>query len=221
MTVQSPAHAGSAPVRRRGKIRAILAGCAVLGFGAAVTLAAWTDTEWVFGGGEGDGDPIGTSSFEVQQNLWDGAGGAANFVDRESLPGGQLRFAPGALALTPGDTITAAMQLRTITGSDPGEVTLAGAVANGLDNELFDTVTYAAYTGVSQADCATNTTGAGTVLVATGSPLTTAGGSSFALAGNAAAAIDICFVLTLPANAPDSVQGSTIAPAWEFSAISV
>ncbi len=216
MTVQvAPQHAAP-PSRRRGKIRAVLAGCAVLGFGAAVTLAAWTDTEWVFGGGEGDGDPISASSFEVQQNVYDGAG----FTDRETQPGGQLRFAPGALALTPGDTITAAMQLQTIVGSDPGDLTLAGAVANGSDPDLFATVTYAVYTGVSQADCATNTTGGGTVLVAPGSALGTGGGAAFPVAGNAAAPVNLCFVITLPANAPDTVQGESIAPAWEFSAIS-
>lgn len=220
MTVQAPQHEVPPTSRRRGKVRAVLAGCAVLGFGAAVTLAAWTDTEWVFGGGEGDGDPIGSSSFEVQQNVWDGPGGAANFVDRETQPGGQLRFAPGALALTPGDTITAAMQLRTVANSDPGDIKLNGAVTNGLANQLFDTVTYAAYTGVSQADCGTQTIGGGTILVAPGSPLTTNGGSTFAVVGNAAAAVDLCFVITLPANAPDSVQGLTIAPAWEFTGIS-
>jgi hypothetical protein len=29
-----------------------------------------------------------------------------------------------------------------------------------------------------------------------------------------------CFVVTLPANASNSLQGLTVAPAWQFSAVS-
>ncbi len=211
----------SATRQRRGKVRAILAGCAVLGVGAAVTLAAWTDSEWVWGGGSGDGDNIGTSQFDVQQNVWDGVGGTANFVDREAIPGGQLRFQPNATALTPGDTITAAMQLRTANGSDAAEVSLQGAVTNGSDADLFTAMTYAAYEDVSQADCQAQITGGGTVLVPPGSPLSQPGAATFTLAANSGSTMDLCFVLSLPADASDALQGLQVSPAWDFTADSV
>ncbi|GAA2001098.1 hypothetical protein JL107_01050 [Nakamurella flavida] len=205
--------------RRKGKVRAVLAGCAVLGIGATVTLAAWTDTEWVYGAGNGDGDPISTSTFEVQQNVFDGVG----FTDRETAPGGALVFSPTATALTPGDTVTAPMQLQTTATSEAASITLAGAVLNGSEQPLFDTVTYGAYTGVSQADCDAQDFAAGDVLVPEGSALTVGSdpATPIVLAANAADTSDICFVITLPDDAPDTVQGQGIAPAWLFNADSV
>ncbi len=211
----------SATRQRRGKVRAILAGCAVLGVGAAVTLAAWTDSEWVWGGGAGDGENIGTSQFNVLQNVWDGAGGTANFTDRESIPGGQLRFQPNATGLTPGDTITAAMQLQTASTSDAATVSLQGAVLNGSDPDLFAAMTYAAYEDVSRTDCQADNIAGGTVLVAPGSPLSQAGAAAFGLAANGGSTMDLCFVLTLPANASDALQGLQVSPAWDFTADSV
>ncbi len=53
-------------VRRR--IFAVAAGGAALGVGVAATLAAWTDTEWVFGGNGAGGPGVGTSTFAIEQN---------------------------------------------------------------------------------------------------------------------------------------------------------
>jgi len=58
-------------VRRR--IFAVAAGGAALGVGVAATLAAWTDTEWVFGGDGTGGPGVGTSTFAIEQNLRDRA----------------------------------------------------------------------------------------------------------------------------------------------------
>ena len=52
----------------RRKVMAVAAAGLVLGVGASVTLAAWTDTEWVFGGNGAGGPGVGTSTFEVQQS---------------------------------------------------------------------------------------------------------------------------------------------------------
>lgn len=209
--------------RRRGKARAILAGCAVLGIGAAVTLAAWTDTEWVWGGGTADNAPIGTSSFEVEQNTFTPDG----FFNRETSPGGQLRFQPNATALTPGDSISAPMQLRTAVGSDPASVTLRGAVQNGSAPGLFAAATYGVYTGLTPANCTARTYTGGTVLVAEGSALTTGGVAPFQLARDMAsldpaAPLNLCFVITLPGiPANQALQGLSMSPAWEFTADSV
>ena len=207
--------------RRSGKTRAILAGCAVLGVGAAVTLAAWTDNEWVFGGGTGAGDPIGTSSFNIQQNVFDGVG----FTDRGTTPGGQLRFSPNAGTMTPGSIIAAPMQLRTAAVSDPATVTMHAPTLNGSSTTLFAAVTYAVYTGLPQAQCTAahdySTVLPAAVLVAPGSALTVAGAHTFGLLLNATSTEDLCFVISLPANASNTLQGQAIGPAWDFTADSV
>ena len=209
----------------RGKVRALLAAGGVLGIGAAATLAAWTDTEWVFGG-TGDADtPIGTSVFEVQQDVGDGAG----FVDRETQPeAGGLDFTVAAASLSPGAVVYAPMRLRTVAGSLGGEVVLEGAVAGtGTDDALFDVLEYQVRTGVAAAQCNAAGMSGGTVLVPAGTPLSTGSAGSFALAAAPDAAtpgdaVDLCFALTLPGTVTDpDLQGLAAVPVWSFTATSV
>ncbi|HLS48570.1 MAG TPA: SipW-dependent-type signal peptide-containing protein [Actinomycetaceae bacterium] len=51
--------------QRTRKIVALSAAGTVLAVGAISTLAAWNDSEWVWGGANSQGDPIGTSTFNV------------------------------------------------------------------------------------------------------------------------------------------------------------
>jgi predicted ribosomally synthesized peptide with SipW-like signal peptide len=213
--------------RPRGRLRAILAAAGVLGIGAAVTLAAWTDTEWIFGGTNNDGTPIGTSVFEVEQNVFDGQG----FTNRENWPtdatAGRLNFTVAAASLSPGTVVYAPMQLRAAAGSIAGTVVLNGAVAGtGSSTALFNVLTYQAKTGVAQASCNATGMAGGTVLTAAGSPLTTGGSASFAVAAGANAttagtAVDVCFAITMPASATSqTLQGLTVIPVWNFLATS-
>jgi predicted ribosomally synthesized peptide with SipW-like signal peptide len=101
------------------KARALLAGGLVLGIGAAFTLAAWTDNEWVFGqsgGADGPGNP-GTNKYQMQQNTYSGTAGAAAWSDQPDASGGGLTFTLGAKDLKPGSTVYAPMQLRAVAGS--------------------------------------------------------------------------------------------------------
>ncbi|RMI06643.1 SipW-dependent-type signal peptide-containing protein [Cellulomonas triticagri] len=213
--------------RPKGRVRAVLAAAGVLGIGAAVTLAAWTDTEWIFGGTNNDGTPIGTTVFEVEQNVYDGAG----FANRETAPpggtAGRLNFTVQAASLSPGAVVYAPMQLRAGAGSVAGTAVLnAGAAATGSDAGLFGALVYQAKTGVSQANCsAAGFAGAGTQLVPASSPLTTAGSTSFAVpagtGGDPGAAVDLCFQITMPATATSTaLQGKTVTPVWSFTATS-
>lgn len=71
------AEESTAPKNRRRKIQAVLAGGAVLGIGAAVTLANWTDQNWaegLFGGGHYAVESSETGeegSFSTHQSVTD------------------------------------------------------------------------------------------------------------------------------------------------------
>lgn len=102
------------------KARALAAGGAVLGLGAVVTLAAWSDSEFVEG-------TFGTDNFGIQ---------AA--TDYESF--GEHAEKGSALALTlpdttlvPGETIALPYQIRNVDGGADSVVTYQGAVSEQTD----------------------------------------------------------------------------------------
>lgn len=208
--------------RSRGRLRAVLAGAGVLGVGAAVTLAAWTDTEWIFGGTDTDA-PIGTSRFEVEQNVYDATG----FTNRETFSSGgaagKLNFTVAAASLSPGATVYAPMQLRTTPGSGGGTVVLNGAQqGTGTSAALFTALQYQAKTGVAQSACNATGMAGGTVLTPASSPLSTGGSASFAIgaapdASTPGTPVDVCFAITMPAGATDqALQGLAVVPVWSF-----
>ncbi|MET0435152.1 MAG: SipW-dependent-type signal peptide-containing protein [Cellulomonas sp.] len=213
--------------RSRGRLRAVLAGAGVLGIGAAVTLAAWTDTEWIFGGTDSDGTPIGTTVFEIQQNVYDGQ----SFQNRENWPtdatAGRLNFTVAAASLSPGAVVYAPMQLRAAPGSVGGTVVLnAAQQGTGTDPGLFGALVYQARTGVSQASCNAAGISGGTALAPASTPLGTGGSASFTVAGapdatTAGTPVDVCFQITMPATATgDALQGKAVVPVWSFTATS-
>lgn len=213
--------------RPKGRLRAVLAGAGVLGIGAAVTLAAWTDTEWIFGGTDSDGTAIGTTVFEVEQNVYDGA----DFQNRESWPedatAGRLNFTVAAAALSPGAVVYAPMQLRAAPGSVGGTVVLNAAQQGpATDAGLFGALVYQARTGVPQASCNAAGIGGGTALAPASSTLATGGSATFEVTGapSATAAgtpVDVCFQITMPASATSTaLQGKTVTPVWSFTATS-
>lgn len=213
------------------KVIAIAAGCAVLGLGATATLAAWTDTEWVFGGDGNGGAGIGTSSFSIQQsrdggNTWD---------DQPDNPGGEIEFAPDALDLTPGDSVYAGVALRTAAGSDAGDVTLQSAVAaagipfSDAGNLLFNALDVAIVTSATNFDCDEDAFAPGSpaTLIGAGDLGVTGGAGPQTLAANSGSIQYYCFQILLPdpipvvaPNTPEDYMGRTVAPAWEFVGIS-
>lgn len=213
--------------RAAHRVKALLAGGLVLGVGGAVTLAAWTDTEWVWGGGgaQGSGDPIGTDSFEIWQST---AADNGVFYDRETnATAGKVEFGLGAISLTPGETIYGWVQLQTKTPSAAASVLLGGATARAgsTANDLFDSLQYQAALVADPASCTAAGIAAGTSLVPAASPLTTAAASPFALAADSGSTETVCFALTLPdtpeIQADDSLRGASVEPAWVFTGTSV
>lgn len=218
--------------RRTRKIAAIAAGILVVGVAATYTLASWTDSEWVWGGAAGD-PGVGTSSFNVEQ---DTTLTFANngWTDEETNPGGGLMFSTNALSLTPGDTTYAPVALRSAQGSVAGTVTLqaavpaAGVTVSDPGNSLWDAVTVQVYTQntatspfdrVGTCDAAVAAS-ADWTLVAGVNDLGTVATADQVLAASSGDVQHYCFAVALPAGSPDTLQGRTIAPAWEFKAVS-
>ncbi|GAB3596298.1 SipW-dependent-type signal peptide-containing protein [Microbacterium tumbae] len=218
----------SAPWGRKRKIAAVAVGLLVVGVGATYTLASWNDSEWVWGGV--DGDPgLGTSAFEVLQNTDPDVDEAA-WVNEEANPGGELLFSPGALALTPGDTVYAPVALQTDEVSLGATVELQGAVAaadatiDDEDGDLFAAVRVSVYTAAGAAAptaCEADFVATGWTQIVTDAALGTVASATQSLAADAGSTQHYCFAITLPTGSPDTLQGRTIAPAWEFASESV
>lgn len=224
---------------RRDRIMALAAGALVLGVGGSLTLAAWSDAEWAFGGVDGgtgaDTPGLGTSVFEVQQDA--SAPFTAVWGDFESNPGDALTFTLGSLALTPGDVVYAPVALSTTANSIAGTLQLQPAVAATgvttadagglLWNSLV--VSVAAATATSANDTTTEPTCTDelsyttkytefvTDVVGLGGAFTAPVQSLAAAHGNA---VHYCFRIELPTGSSNDLQGRTAAPAWQFVATS-
>jgi predicted ribosomally synthesized peptide with SipW-like signal peptide len=223
----------------RKKTFALLAGGLVLGLGATATLAAWNDSEWVFGGNAaGTGPGVGTSTFEVEQDaslVYTGA----SFAQFEENPGDALIFGAAALALSPGDSVYAPVALRTVTPSLAGDVTLLPAV--DADSAALDPATpindpdgYLANALALRVSVVADVTvtcdlaafsSPGATVIADGPLVSTGGSASQTLLANSGNVQHYCFEITLPATPTlptgvtlDDLQGLTVAPAWEFDA---
>lgn len=218
---------------KANKVRALLAGGLVLGVGAAFTLAAWTDNEWVFGQSENGGGP-GTKVYQMQQNTWSGSNGTEAWSDQETAPGGALTFSINADNLVPGGVVYAPMQLRANAGSEALVASLTEAAQqtpiDSVTNspQLYQALRYEAKQNVPRSSC--NASGFGTApnatnIIPAGSALGT-----ISVPGNTTSinlpkgdnvlngtAVDICFALTLPTDAPIALQGKKTVPMWKFS----
>lgn len=217
------------PTSRRTKTLAILAGGTLVGVAVTATLAAWTDSEWIFGGDGTGGPGVGTSSFEVELNT-DAPFADAGFLNSEVNPGQEVVFGLDALALTPGDSVYALVALRTADASVSGTVQLESAVpADGIvvddpDGLLFEALDVRVATDAAVFDCDADAFvgGAGDpAVIADGTLFDAEGSATQDLAADAGSTQFYCFEVTLPDGAPvdvlDALQGRTVAPAWEFS----
>lgn len=214
--------------RKMRKIAAVAAGALVVGVGASFTLASWTDSEWVSGSVDGETPGVGTSDFEVQQNT-SSPYADAGWTDEEENPGGALMFSAGALTLTPGDSIYAPVALQTTDESVAATVALQGAVAStGItiedpDGALWAAIDVDVYTAAGDTPPACTPAdfdAAAWTAILTGG-LDDAATASQDLDAAAGSTQHYCFVLSLPDDAADDLQGRTIAPAWEFASESV
>lgn len=191
------------------KVKALLAGGLVLGVGAAVTLAAWTDTEWATGN-------FASGTFGIE-----GSTDGTSYVEHATEAGAAtLTFdLTGGDNLSPGDVTAAPFSLRTIAGTSyDASVALSSATSGGANSA---NLSYGIVTVIDAAACDANATG--TEIVPAGTAVGSAvGATSFELAAatatEAGTAVILCFQVTA---GNDLVQDETATASWEFVGTSV
>ncbi|MGX1934463.1 SipW-dependent-type signal peptide-containing protein [Microbacterium resistens] len=198
----------------RRKVMAVLAGGLVLGVGAAVTLAAWNDSEFATG-------TFGAGQFNLEGSTTSATTGYDDHNVDEGDAAASLAFTlPLADNLTPGDVVYAPFWVRLAAGTTTPASLTATAVAAGTGGNEAN-LSYSVYAIAAGAACnASATTGS---LVASGSSLSAfTDGADLALAQGADAATpgaaqQLCFVVTAGTGL---VQGANATATWSFTATS-
>ncbi|MVZ89994.1 hypothetical protein GQF49_05800 [Microbacter sp. ANSKLAB05] len=131
---------------RRKKARAIMASGLVLGVGAAVTLAAWSDTVWGAG-------TFGTedSAFNIQGSF-DGSTWGEFVTETDA---GTMNFGSKATGMMPGDTVHALVGLREQFDKMDSEVTLTKVTGGSTELGKWITVGVSEPQTTKPEDCAT------------------------------------------------------------------
>ncbi|MCT9870566.1 SipW-dependent-type signal peptide-containing protein [Paenarthrobacter aurescens] len=183
------------------KVRAILAGGLVLGVGAAITLAAWNDSEFAQG------------TFTAGTFNLEGSTDGTTFGENPVTAPATLGFTATPSNLSPGDVVTApfAVRLDDATTND-ATVTVSTEASTGALTGLTYSLTQSTDFGCAEP--------VDTTLVAAGQVLgTTPGSVTFALTQGAGtdpgAPVNLCFRITAD---DDLVQSQTGTTTWEFAA---
>lgn len=199
---------------RDPRLLAVAVSGIVLGLSSTVTLASWID-------GEAARGTFAASRFATEQSV---AGGA--YTASTAPPGGTVTIAS---ALGPGVSAYVPVLVRTTAGSAAGTLALGGATVAGAD---------AATLGPVLVYRVVRATGDCSVAAFSGSPSFVVGGPStrrpltagqesgttipVAAATTSAAGppTGLCFELTLPVDAPGTLQGRTASATWTLEAVS-
>lgn len=189
LTEQQPANTGERGAKRGWtKARAVLAGGLVLGVGAAITLAAWTDQEWAKG-------VFGSGTFGIE-----GSTNGASFVEHpDAASAATLDFQVDADKLAPGDDVYAGFAVRLIGASDyAADVTVAQDTSDALAG------TTASYRYTTSATCDATAYGSGT----------DENGTSFALTA-LNTPVYLCFKVSADSGLTPGSNGTIV---WTFDA---
>ncbi|WP_435746747.1 SipW-dependent-type signal peptide-containing protein [Microbacterium sp. PMB16] len=192
------------PTRTYRRVRALLAGGLVLGVGATVTIAAWTDQELAT-------TTVSAGTFSIASRSDQGAFTSHGPSDTA------LSIPLDASGLYPGIKKAAYVQVQA-SGTLPGTVNLTavavtnntGGTPTGADLALQNAIRVGVAVVAAPANCTTAVT-AGTALnvvptvaaqSVTVTPLNT---------------ITYCIVLELPTDASGLAQGGIVKPTWTFT----
>lgn len=193
--------------RKRRKIRAILASGLVLGVGAAVTLAAWSDTVW----GSSEFGTTG-SDFNIQGSF-DGGANWAEYLTPETA--GAMTFAQQADSLVPGQPVYQLVGLHEVEGNFGADIALTRTNADtSLLADLVSVAVAEAGTGEAAPTCGGQSFGTGATI----------GSAPAEMLNTTVAAGDyrwVCFSAVLDATAGVDAGNLTSDPIlWEFAATS-
>lgn len=200
------------------RVRAVLAGALVLGVGATMTLASWTDTEFATGS-------FATSKFDTQSSIDNSV-----WADNTSAPGATITFA--GTGMSPDTHRYGYVLIRTKANSVAGTLTfVAPTVTNGgTDTSPFlgAALQYRAI-AIAAAGCTstTFTTGTPTYIVggaSTYAALTATGATGVSLPAATASPgspVGYCFDVYLPTGADPLLQGKSVSVTWNVTATSV
>ena len=188
--IQTEGVAPAAKQRGWTKARAILAGGLVLGVGAAITLAAWTDQEWAKG-------VFGSGQFGIQ-----GATDGSTFAEHpDQASAATLNFQIGADRLAPNDTVYAGYAVRLAPGTtNQADVTVT------QDDSAKIAGTTASYRYTTSATCDATAYAAGTNENGTSFELTALGTPVY-----------LCFRVSADSTLPQGQSGTIL---WNFAATS-
>jgi len=192
----------------RRKVRAVLAGGLVLGVGAAVTLAAWNDSEFATG-------QFAAGSFNLQGST---AGPTSGYSDHaEAGDAATLQFSLSPDNLSPGDVVAAPFWVR-LDGSTTSPAALTAAdIASSGDNVAH--LSYSVEAIAPDDTCDPDATG---TVVASGDALDAlpAGADVLLDAGadsDPGEAVQLCFKVTAEETLE---QGAGATATWHFTATS-
>ncbi|MGU3432441.1 SipW-dependent-type signal peptide-containing protein [Actinomycetes bacterium M1A6_2h] len=214
----SAAPSGDNKLARRRKIRALLAGGLVLGIGAAVTLAAWTD------------NVFGTATFTAENWNVQGdfsAAGSGVWDEYDTVgTAGIFNYTANFNALSPGTTVYAPVALRVGSATGAGGAYAANVTLNGATpttGPLTQYLTYTVVSGISASACTAQTITGGTTVVAAGSPLGTNSAANAISLPAAGTAVPLCFAVSLPSTvtAAQAAGKTTGNVTWQFAATAV
>ncbi|GAA1802536.1 SipW-dependent-type signal peptide-containing protein [Nesterenkonia flava] len=201
---------------RRRKIQAVLAAGAVLGIGAAVTLANWSDS--VFTQGQ-----FGSSAFGLEGSA---SGAAESFTSHEDATDAvSLPF--DAADMAPNSTVYAPYWVRlTAESTVPGVIAGEGGISieSPAGNPNTGNLGYTVYALDSDGACDTSGVAGATAIASANTfasgPASGPGSETLAPGEDSAAgeAVQLCFEVTA---GEDLVQGETTNALWTITATSV
>lgn len=193
---------------RRKKIYAVLAGGLVLGVGAAVTLAAWNDSEFATG-------TFTAGSFNLEGSTTSATLAFAEHPDAGSAAA--IAFTTGFDNMAPDDVVYAPFWVRLDAATtSPATLTANAPTATGAN---IANLSYDVYSIDAAATCDTTATTTGD-LVASGTALDAfTGGATVPLAigagTDAGVAAQLCFVVTAGGTL---VESGAATATWSFTA---
>ncbi|MDX2358914.1 SipW-dependent-type signal peptide-containing protein [Dietzia sp. PP-33] len=151
-TSQTPRPAAQTQNRRK-KVRAVMASGLVLGVGAAVTLAAWSDTAWGV-------SEFGTSdsAFNIQGHF-NATQGWDEFLTKDKA--GTMQFGPASTALVPGQPVFQLVGLHEEKGKLGADITVAqqSVASNALTDKVAVSVADLGGDTTPPATCSAEATG--------------------------------------------------------------